>query len=209
MLTECLLQYSIRFRKLGLASLLKNVSCQNALYQQIAEVELCSGVSPDMAWDPWSILTFMVSSTPMPTALFDDKCFKLWQFYGLDPKKKNLRRQASCHVSTLTKALWCQWSIINGLILPRAQISTNYREDSGTCCIAEFRVINPKSVKELICLLQAEWKKIPLAVIQRLVESYAPGGFIHAVIAFVDAYQLLILHKVRFSFLSQVSKCYW
>ncbi|KFM62174.1 Transposable element Tcb1 transposase, partial [Stegodyphus mimosarum] len=28
-----------------------------------------------------------------------------------------------------------------------------------------------KLVKELLCLLQAKWKKIPLAVIQRLVES--------------------------------------
>ncbi|GIZ03034.1 transposable element Tc1 transposase [Caerostris extrusa] len=39
----------------------------------------------------------------------------------------------------------------------------------------------PKWVKELLCLLQAEWKKIPLAVIQRLVESMPRR--VHAVIA--------------------------
>ncbi|GIY33696.1 transposable element Tc1 transposase [Caerostris darwini] len=39
----------------------------------------------------------------------------------------------------------------------------------------------PKSVKDLLCLLQAEWKKIPLAVIQRLVESMPRR--VHAVIA--------------------------
>ncbi|GIX87031.1 hypothetical protein CEXT_626731 [Caerostris extrusa] len=39
----------------------------------------------------------------------------------------------------------------------------------------------PKSVIELLCLLQDEWKKIPLAVIQRLVESMTRR--VHAVIA--------------------------
>ncbi|GIY36288.1 transposable element Tcb1 transposase [Caerostris darwini] len=111
------------------------------------------------------------------TILDDNVLPTLWQIYGLDPcyfQDDN----SSCHVSTLTKA-WYGANEVHRMDWPAQSpdlnpIKTLHRRIQGC-------TTRPKSVKELLCLLQAEWKKIPLAVIQRLVESMPRR--VHAVIA--------------------------
>ncbi|KFM62165.1 Transposable element Tc1 transposase, partial [Stegodyphus mimosarum] len=96
----------------------------------------------------------------------------LWQFYGLDPYYFQ-DDNASCHVSTLTKAWYgangvhrMDWSVQSPDLNPIENLWDElHRKIQG-------RTTRAKSVKELLCLLQAEWKNIPLAVIQRLVEIW-------------------------------------
>ena len=115
------------------------------------------------------------------TILDDNVLPTLWQFYGLDPcyfQDDN----ASCHVSTLTKA-WYGANVVHRMNWPAQSPDLNPIENLWDELHRRIQgcTTRPKSVKELLCLLQAEWKKIPLAVIQRLVESMPRR--VHAVIA--------------------------
>ncbi|GIY67845.1 transposable element Tc1 transposase [Caerostris darwini] len=115
------------------------------------------------------------------TILDDNVLPTLWQFYGLDPcyfQDDN----ASCHVSTLTKA-WYGANGVHRMDWPAQSPDLNPIENLWDALHRRIQgcTTRPKSVKELLFLLQAEWKKIPLAVIQRLVESMPRS--VHAVIA--------------------------
>ena len=99
---------------------LENFYCQNVLFQQSssAEVELWSGgVSPGMDWDSWS--PFMVSSTPMPTALFFmTMCLLRCGSLRVGPLLLSGRQcQLSCF-DVNQGLVWCQWSSSNGLACP-------------------------------------------------------------------------------------------
>ncbi|GIY00567.1 transposable element Tcb1 transposase [Caerostris darwini] len=89
---------------------------------------------------------------------------------------------ASCHVSTLTKA-WYGANGVHRMDWPAQSPDLNPIEILWDALHRRIQgcTTRPKSVKELLCLLQAEWKKMPLAVIQRLVESMPRR--VHAVIA--------------------------
>ncbi|KFM60251.1 Transposable element Tc1 transposase, partial [Stegodyphus mimosarum] len=110
------------------------------------------------------------------TILDDNVLSTLWQFYGLDPcyfQDDN----ASCHVSTLTKAWYganevhrMDWRAQSPDLNPIENLWDELHRRIQGC------TTRAKSVKELLCLLQAELKKISLAVIQRLVKiNYEKG----------------------------------
>lgn len=105
----------------------------------------------------------------------------LWWFYGLDPcyfQDDN----SSCHVARVTKA-WYGANGVTRMDWPAQSPDLNPIENLWDELDRRIRgcTTRPKSVKELTCLLQAEWKKIPLAVTQGLVESMPRR--VHAVIA--------------------------
>lgn len=105
------------------------------------------------------------------TILDDSVLPTLWQFYGLDPcyfQDDN----ASCHVARSTMD-WYGDNGVNRMDWPAQSPDLNPIENLWDALDRRIKGCNnrPKSVKELTCLLQAEWKKIPLAVIQGLVES--------------------------------------
>ncbi|GIY78347.1 transposable element tcb1 transposase [Caerostris darwini] len=131
----------------------------------------------------------MLNADGYCTILDDNVLPTLWQFYGLDPcyfEDDN----ASCHVSTLTKAWYgangvhrMDWAAQGPDLNPIENLWDALHRRIQGC------TTRPKSVKELLCLLQAEWKKIPLLVylsipllevIKRLVEGMPRR--VHAVI---------------------------
>ncbi|GIY22503.1 hypothetical protein CEXT_108601 [Caerostris extrusa] len=61
--------------------------------------------------------------------------------------------------------------------------------------------------KELYVFSKAEWKKIPLAVIQRLIGKYAPEGSRCNCLSW-RLYQLLIVNNVRFLFYHRCPNTY-
>ncbi|KFM67704.1 Transposable element Tc1 transposase, partial [Stegodyphus mimosarum] len=114
------------------------------------------------------------------TILDDNVLPTLCQFYGFEPFQDLCYFQdgsASCHVSMLTKA----WYGANGVHRMDWLAQSPYLNPIENLWDELYRPIQgcttrAKSGKELLCLLQAEWKKIPLAVIQRLVESALKSG---------------------------------
>ncbi|GIY78033.1 hypothetical protein CEXT_100731 [Caerostris extrusa] len=67
----------------------------------------------------------------------------------------------------------------------------------------------PKSVKELLCLLQAEWKKNTTACHTKTCGKYAPEGSRCNCLSW-RIYQLLILHKkFVFLFYHRCPNTYW
>ncbi|GIY68056.1 transposable element Tc1 transposase [Caerostris darwini] len=99
-----------------------------------------------------------------------------------DPWSPFMDDNASCHVSTLTKA-WYGANGVHRMDWPAQSPDLNPIENLWDALHRRIQgcTTRPKSLKELLCLLQAEWKKIPLAVIQRLVESMP--RMVHSVIA--------------------------
>ena len=105
------------------------------------------------------------------TILDDHALPTLWQFYGVDPcyfQDDN----ATCHVARSTLA-WYGDNGVNRLDWPAQSPDLNPIEHLWDELERRLKgcPLRPKSVKELTSFLQAEWKKIPLAVVQRLVES--------------------------------------
>ena len=105
------------------------------------------------------------------TILDDHVLPTLWQFYGVDPcyfQDDN----ATCHVARSTLA-WYGDNGVNRLDWPAQSPDLNPIEHLWDELERRLKgcPLRPKSVKELISFLQAEWKKILLAVVQRLVES--------------------------------------
>ncbi|GIX84672.1 uncharacterized protein CEXT_677191 [Caerostris extrusa] len=87
-----------------------------------------------MVWDPWS--PFMVSSTPMPTALFwMTMCFLRCGSLRVGPLLLSGRQcQLSCFDDN-QGLVWCHWSSSNGLVWPEPR-SQPYREPLG--CVASL-----------------------------------------------------------------------
>lgn len=105
------------------------------------------------------------------TILDDHALPTLWQFYGVDPcyfQDDN----ATCHVASSTMA-WYGDNGVQRLDWPAQSPDLNPIEHLWDELERRLKGCphRPTSVTELTCLLQAEWKKIPLAVVQRLVES--------------------------------------
>ena len=105
------------------------------------------------------------------TILDDHVLPMLWQFYSVDPccfQDDN----ATSHVARSTMA-WYDDNGVQRFDWPAQSSDLNLIEHLWDELERRLKGCpsRPKSVCELTCLLQAEWKKISIAVIQRLVES--------------------------------------
>ena len=115
-----------------------------------------------------------INSNVYCTILDDNVLPTLWQFYGLDPcyfQDDN----ASCHVSTLTKA-WYGANGVHRMDWPAQSPDLNPIENLWDELHRRIHgcTTRPKSVKELLCLLQVEENTTSCHT--KTCGKYAPEG---------------------------------
>ncbi|GFU08034.1 transposable element tcb1 transposase [Trichonephila clavipes] len=107
----------------------------------------------------------------VPTVKFSEGGIMVWGCFSC------VDDSATCHVAKSTMD-WCDDSRVNRLDWTSPRPDLNPVENHQDCLDRWIKGCSnrTKSVKELTCLLQTKWKKIPLFIKQILVESM-PGGF--------------------------------